>query len=88
MVVGKERLIVPVAFAILWPDPVGPGEPCRDKRHYARLMFDERLAAWHRRRLVAALGQRALVKTLSGRLQAQGKLRRLPIGPYQILLST
>ena len=88
VVIGDGRLVVPVDFAIRRPDPVGPGAPCRDKLYCARLMFDERLAAWHRRRLVAALGQRALVKTLGGRLQAQGKLRRLPIGPYQILLST
>ena len=81
-------MIVLVDFAIRRPEPVGPGAPCRDKLHWARLMFDERLAVWHRRGLVAALGQRALVKTLGGRLQAQGKLRRLPIGPYQILIST
>lgn len=35
-------------------------------------------------RIVAALGQLALVKTLGGRLKAQGKLRRLHRGPGQI----
>jgi len=51
VVVGEGRLIVPVDFAIRRPDPVGPGAPCRDKLHWARLMLDERLAAFHRRGL-------------------------------------
>jgi hypothetical protein len=51
VVVGEGRLIVPVDFAIRRPDPVGPGAPCRDKLHWARLMLDERLAAFRRRGL-------------------------------------
>jgi hypothetical protein len=52
VVVGEGRLIVPVDFAIRRPDPVGPGAPCRDKLCWARLMLDERLAAFKRRGLV------------------------------------
>ena len=51
VVVGEGRLVVPVDFAIRRPDPVGPGAPCRDKLHWARLMLDERLAAFRRRGL-------------------------------------
>jgi hypothetical protein len=51
VVVGEGRLIVPVDFAIRRPDPAGPGAPCRDKLHWARLMLDERLAAFRRRGL-------------------------------------
>ena len=51
VVVGEGRLIVPVDFAIRRPDPVGPGAPCRDKLRWARLMRDERLAAFARRGL-------------------------------------
>jgi hypothetical protein len=51
VVVGEGRLIVPVDFAMRRPDPVGPGAPCRDKLHWARLMLDERLAAFRRRGL-------------------------------------
>src|SRR5207249_7464712 len=51
VVVGEGRLIVPVDFAIRRPDPVGPGAPCRDKLCWARLMLDERLAAFARRGL-------------------------------------
>ena len=51
VVVGDGRLIVPVDFAIRRPDPVGPGAPCRDKLCWARLMLDERLAAFERRGL-------------------------------------
>jgi hypothetical protein len=49
VVIGDGRLVVPVDFAIRRPDPVGPGAPCRDKLHWARLMLDERLAAFRRR---------------------------------------
>jgi DDE superfamily endonuclease len=49
VVVGEGRLIVPVDFAIRRPDPVGPGAPCRDKLHWARLMLDQRLAAFAQR---------------------------------------
>jgi hypothetical protein len=49
VVVGDGRLVVPVDFAIRRPDPVGPGAPCRDKLHWARVMLDERLAAFRRR---------------------------------------
>jgi hypothetical protein len=52
VVIGEGRLIVPVDFAIRRPDPVGPGAPCRDKLCWARLMLDERLAAFKRRGLV------------------------------------
>jgi hypothetical protein len=48
VVVGEGRLIVPVDFAIRRPDPVGAGAPCRDKLSWARLMLDERLAAFRR----------------------------------------
>jgi len=51
VVVGDGRLIVPVDFALRRPDPVGPGAPCRDKLCWARLMLDERLAAFERRGL-------------------------------------
>jgi hypothetical protein len=49
VVIGEGRLIVPVDFVIRRPDPVGPGAPCRDKLSWARLMLDERLAAFRRR---------------------------------------
>jgi hypothetical protein len=49
VVVGDGRLVVPVDFAIRRPDPVGPGAPCRDKLNWARVMLDERLAAFRRR---------------------------------------
>ena len=51
VVVGEGRLIVPVDFAIRRPDPLGPGAPCRDKLTWARVMLDERLAAFGRRGL-------------------------------------
>jgi hypothetical protein len=51
VVVGEGRVIVPVDFASRRPDPVGPGAPCRDKLSWARLMLDERLAAWRQRGL-------------------------------------
>jgi hypothetical protein len=51
VVVGEGRLIVPVDFAIRRPDPVGPGAPCRDKLTWARVMLEERLAAFRRRGL-------------------------------------
>ena len=49
VVIGDGRLVVPVDFAIRRPDPVGPGAPCRDKLTWARLMLDERVAAFRRR---------------------------------------
>ena len=49
VVIGDGKLVVPVDFAIRRPDPVGPGAPCRDKLTLARLMLDERLAAFRRR---------------------------------------
>jgi hypothetical protein len=49
VVIGDGRLVVPVDFAIRRPDPTGPGGPCRDKLTWARLMLDERLAAFRRR---------------------------------------
>lgn len=49
VVSGDGRLVVPVDFAIRRPDPVGPGAPCRDKLHWARVMLDERVAAFRRR---------------------------------------
>ena len=49
VVIGDGRLVVPVDFAIRRPDPVGSGAPCRDKLTWARLMLDERLAAFRRR---------------------------------------
>lgn len=52
VVVGDGKLVVPVAFAIRRPDPVGAGAPCRDKLHWARTMLDERLAALGHRGLV------------------------------------
>ncbi len=51
VVMGDGRLVVPVDFAIRRPDPVGPGAPCRDKLRWARVMLDERLAAFGRRGL-------------------------------------
>lgn len=52
VVVGDGQLVVPVAFAIRRPDPVGPGAPCRDKLHWARVMLDACLAAFRRRGVV------------------------------------
>jgi hypothetical protein len=49
VVMGEGRLVVPVDLAIRRPDPVGPGAPCRDKRHWARVMLDEGWAAFGRR---------------------------------------
>jgi hypothetical protein len=49
VVIGEGRLIVPVDFAMRRPDPAGSGAPCRDKRRWAQLMLDERLAAFRRR---------------------------------------
>jgi hypothetical protein len=49
VVIGDGRLVVPVDFAIRRPDPCGPGAPCRDKLTWARLMLDERVAAFRRR---------------------------------------
>ena len=51
VVVGDGRLVVPVDFAMRRPDPVGPGAPGRDQLSWARLMLDERLAAFRRRGL-------------------------------------
>jgi hypothetical protein len=51
VVIGDGRLVVPIDFAIRRPDPLGPGAPCRDKLTWARLMLDERLAAFRRRGL-------------------------------------
>jgi len=52
VVIGDGRLVVPVDFAIRRPDPIGPGAPCRDKLTWARVMLDERLAAFRRRGVV------------------------------------
>jgi len=49
VVVGEGRLVVPVDFAIRRPDPVGPGAPCRDQLHWARVMLEECCAAFRRR---------------------------------------
>jgi hypothetical protein len=49
VVIGDGRLIIPVDFAMRRPDPVGPGAPCRDKRHWARAMLDTCVAAFGRR---------------------------------------
>ena len=48
VVVGDGRLVVPVDFAMRRPDPVGPGAPSRAKLTWARVMLDERLAAFGR----------------------------------------
>jgi hypothetical protein len=48
VVVGAGRLSVPVDFAMRRPDPVGPGAPWRDKLPWARVMLDERVAAFRR----------------------------------------
>ena len=52
VVVGDGKLVVPVAFTIRRPDPVGAGAPCRDKLCWARMMLDERLAALRNRGLL------------------------------------
>ena len=49
VVIGDGRLIIPVAFAIRRPDPVGPGAPRRDKLSWAREMLDACVAAFKRR---------------------------------------
>jgi len=51
VVIGDGKLVVPVAFAIRRPDPVGAGAPCRDKLSWTRTRLDERLAAVRRRGL-------------------------------------
>jgi hypothetical protein len=51
VVMGDGRLVVPVDFALRWPNPTGPGAPCRDKLRWARTMLDERLVACARRGL-------------------------------------
>jgi len=50
-VVGEGRVLVPGDLAMRRPAPVGPGAPCRDQLHWARLMRDERVAACRRRGL-------------------------------------
>src|SRR5215510_157429 len=49
VVIGEGKLVVPVDFAMRWPDPTGPGEPCRDKLHWLQGMLDGRVAAFRRR---------------------------------------
>jgi hypothetical protein len=49
VVVGDGRVVVPVDLAMRRPDPGGPGAPCRDQLTWARVMLDERLAAFRRR---------------------------------------
>ena len=49
VVVGDGKLVVPVDFTIRRPDPKGPGGPCRDKLTWAKVMLDDRLAAFARR---------------------------------------
>jgi hypothetical protein len=49
VVIGDGRLVIPVDFAIRRPDPAGPGAPCRDQLHGARVLLAERLAAFQRR---------------------------------------
>lgn len=51
VVIGDGKFVVPVDFAILRPDPTGPGAPCRDKLSWVEVMLDERLAALGRRGL-------------------------------------
>jgi hypothetical protein len=51
VVIGDGRVVVPVDCAIRRPDPVGPGAPCRDTLRWARVLLDERVAAWRRRGL-------------------------------------
>ena len=46
VVVGNGKLVVPVDFAIRRPGPTGPGAACCDKLTWARVLLDERLAAF------------------------------------------
>ena len=75
VVVGEGRLIVPVDCAMRRPDPVGPGAPCRDKRCWARLMRDERLAALARRGVALPLPRVVAERWLSDskRMQHVGR---------------
>src|SRR2546428_5217801 len=49
VVIGDDKLVVPVDFAIRRPDPTGPGAPCRDKLHWVQVMLDGCMAAFRRR---------------------------------------
>jgi hypothetical protein len=49
VVIGEGKLVVPVDFAIRRPDPIGPGNPCRDKLCWMQSMLDGRVAAFRRR---------------------------------------
>jgi hypothetical protein len=49
VVIGNGKLVVPVDFAIRWPDPTGPGGPCPDKLCWVQSMLDGRVAAFRRR---------------------------------------
>jgi hypothetical protein len=49
MVIGNGKLVVPVDVAIRYPDPTGPGVPCRDKLCWMQSVLDGRVAAFRRR---------------------------------------
>jgi hypothetical protein len=49
VVIGDGKLVVPVDFAIRWPDPTGPGAPCRDKLHWAQVIMDTPVATLRKR---------------------------------------
>jgi hypothetical protein len=51
VVIGDDKLIVPVDFAVRRPDPKGPGARCRKKLEWAQVMLDQSLAALARRGL-------------------------------------
>jgi hypothetical protein len=40
VVVGEDKLVVPVDFAIRRPNPPGPGAPCRDKLHWVQSIVE------------------------------------------------
>jgi hypothetical protein len=39
VVIGDDKLVVPVDFSIRRPSHDGPGAPCRDKLHWAQTMI-------------------------------------------------
>jgi hypothetical protein len=49
--IGNGTRVIPVDFTIRRPDPVGPGQPCPDKRPLLQVMVERAGLALQRRRL-------------------------------------
>jgi len=47
--IGNGKLVIPVAFTIRRPDPVGPGRPCHDKLTWLQVMVERTWVALQRR---------------------------------------